>query len=102
MALINLGSVVKRVTALIKKADPDQGMEILTYKRNRGVEILKTAAGLVALREWGYHEESWQGEEDKVAKLLKTILKREFPRSRKVRIYHLNCPEDRNQPRPKI
>lgn len=102
MALINIATVPKRVVALISKAEPAQGVEILTYKRNRGVEITKTEQGEVVVREWGYNEESWQVSAEHLSKILKTILKREFPRSRKVRIYHLNTPEDRDKPRQKI
>ena len=101
MALLNIDTVTKRVISLINKAKNEHGVEILTYKRNRGVEIIRDT-DMVAIREWGYHEESWLIPTSDLAKLLKTILKREFPRSRKVRLYQLNGPEDRGVQRQKI
>ena len=102
MAFINIATAPKQVAAQIKKAAPQQGLEVLTYKRNRGVEIIKVSEHELAVREWGYNEESWQISQEKLGKLLKTIFKREFPRSRKVRIYVIKSPEDRNISRQKI
>ncbi|MEN8257718.1 MAG: hypothetical protein ABFS09_07630 [Thermodesulfobacteriota bacterium] len=102
MALVNIATAPKQVAILIKKAAPQQGVEVLTYKRNRGVEIIKTADDELAVREWGYHEEKWQVGKEKLGKLLKAILKREFPRSRKVRIYQLNSLEDMGKALQKI
>lgn len=102
MALINKETVLRHIVALIKKAAPHQGIEALTYKRNRGVEIIKTASGELVVREWGYNEECWSVTEETLGKLLKTLLKREFPRSRQIRIYQLNTPEDMGKQHQKI
>jgi hypothetical protein len=88
--------------ALIKKAAQNQGIEALTYKRNRGVAIIKTASAKLAAREWGHNEESWPVHEKALAKLLKTLLKKKFPRSRQLRIYQLITPEDLGKPHQKI
>ena len=102
MALVNIDTVFKRITSFIKKAGPEHGVEVLTYNRNRGAEIIKIADGEIQVREWGYHEETWQVDPKGLAKLLKIILKREFPRSRKVRFYNLTNPEERGKERQKI
>jgi hypothetical protein len=43
MALINIDSALKRVLSQVKKLGPNQGLEILSYKRNRGVTLVKLA-----------------------------------------------------------
>lgn len=92
MALINIQSAIKRVQQIIRKIDPPQGVEILTYKRNRGVTIIKIDDETLSVLERGYEENTFQVSSDGLAKLLKSIAKREFPRSRKVRVYQLDSP----------
>ena len=92
MALINIQSAIKRVQQIVRRLDPPQGVEILTYKRNRGVTIIKIDDETLSVQERGYAENNFQVSVDELAKLLKTIVKREFPRSRKVRVYQLDSP----------
>lgn len=102
MALINIDTAIKRVQQMLGKLSPPQGVEILTYKRNRGVSLLIGEDGTISVRERGYAENEFQVSLDEVPKLLKSIAKREFPRSRKVRIYQLDGPEFLEQKRKKI
>ena len=92
MALINIQSAIKRVQQIVRRLDPPRGVEILTYKRDRGVTIIKIDDETLSVQERGYAENNFQVSIDKLAKLLKTIIKREFPRSRKVRVYQLDSP----------
>ncbi len=92
MALINIRSAIKQVQLIVRKLEPPQGVEILTYKRNRGVTIIKIDEENLSVQERGYEEQSFQVSMDDLGKLLKTIAKREFPRSRKVRVYQLDSP----------
>lgn len=94
MALINIEGAIKKALASLKKLDPPQGIEILTYKRNRGVSIIKMDDGMFEVRERGYHEETQEVAEENLVRILKKITKREFPRSRKVRVYAVNSPGD--------
>lgn len=94
MALINLGAVPKQIINLLSKNI--HGVELLTYKRNRGITITKDDKCLLHVKERGYHDGSWVVDQAGLAKLLKTLLKREFPRSRKVRLYQLKSPDDFN------
>jgi len=102
MALINVGTVASHIIKLLDKNI--HGVELLTYKRNRGITIIKDQSCLLHVKERGYHEEEWVIDQMRLPKLLKTLLKREFPRSRKVRLYQLKSPEDFNlaQQRQKI
>ena len=92
MALMNIQSAVKRVLQIVAKLDPPQGVEILTYKRNRGITIIKIDADTLSIQERGYENNTFQVAMDDLAKQLKSIVKREFPRSRKVRVYQLDSP----------
>jgi len=92
MALINIQSAIKRVQQIVRRLEPPQGVEILTYKRNRGVTIIKIDHETLSVQERGYEEKTFQVNINDLAKLLKTIAKREFPRSRKVRVYQLDSP----------
>jgi predicted polyphosphate/ATP-dependent NAD kinase len=92
MALINIQSAIKRVRQIVDKLEPPQGVEILTYKRNRGITIIKIDDETLSVQERGYEENSFQVTINDLTKLLKSIAKREFPRSRKVRVYQLDSP----------
>jgi len=92
MALINIQSAIKQVQQIVRKLDPPHGVEILTYKRNRGITIIKIDEETLSVQERGYEENNFQVSMDGLAKLLKSIAKREFPRSRKVRVYQLDSP----------
>ena len=92
MALINIQSAIKRVQQIVRKLEPPQGVEILTYKRNRGITIIKIDEENLSVQERGYEENSYQVGMGELTKLLKSIAKREFPRSRKVRVYQLDSP----------
>jgi len=99
MALIDLKSAAKQAITRLGKVLPPAGIEILSYKRNRGVTIMKTGNNSLLVQERGYLEKEWQIKNDELAKLLKSICKREFPRSRMVRMYNLAGPEDAARPR---
>ncbi len=92
MALVNIQSAIKRVQQIIRKLEPPQGVEILTYKRNRGITIIKIDEETVSIQERGYKEQTLLVEIKDLARQLKSIAKREFPRSRKVRVYQLDSP----------
>ncbi len=102
MALCNRESVLATAWEALQRLEPDQGLELLCYKRNRGVTVIRTGSGRYLVRERGYQEQELEVEADELPKLLKTIAKREFPRSRKVRLYRLESPAEGNLPRKKL
>ena len=102
MALVNIEQIVKKALQSLSKLEPPQGVELLSYKRNRGVFLLLEPNHTVVVRERGYLEEESAVPLAELEKLLKTIVKREFPRSRKVRMYQLAGPEDLDQERKKL
>lgn len=102
MALHNISSAMKKVLNTLKKTPEGHGVEVLSYKRNRGISILREENSMFYVREHGYNEESWHLEEDMLVRILKSAMKREFPRSRKLRIYHLSGVEEMNRPMKKL
>ncbi len=72
MALINVDSALKRVLSQVKKLVPDQGLEILSYKRNRGVTLVKIGGNTFQIRERGYRDEEFVTEFSGLPKILKT------------------------------
>ena len=102
MALVNKDSILKKITTTLAKLDQGQGLEVLSYKRNRGIDILRRDADTIWVRERGYVDEEYLTDMEGLPKLLKTLIKREFPRSRKVRLYQISSPEELGQERKKL
>lgn len=94
MALVNIDSVIRNLLQKLKKLNPPQGIELLSYKRNRSVSVLLLEDGGYLVRERGYREEEQVIDKKGLQKHLKTLIKYEFPRSRKIRIYQIENPEE--------
>ncbi len=74
----------------LDKLPSGHALEVLTYKRNRGLVLVRTSQDSFQVLEHGYNEERFDNvPRGKLKKLCKTLLKREFPRSTKVRLYQL-------------
>ncbi len=87
MALINIETALKDAIRYIGKAPVDGGIEIMSYKRNRTVALIRLSGHRVLLREQGYVNDDTEVDLDVLSKKLKPAIKREFPRSRKVRFF---------------
>jgi len=102
MALVNKESVINKVVAALKKCPKDTGVEILSYKRNRGVAILKEEEDRFWLRERGYEEQEMTLSWEELPRALKSLVKREFPRSRKLRIFQIRSVEELAKARKRL
>ena len=102
MALTNIATLLTDVERTLKKIRFPGGIELLSYKRNRGIAILKQEDMTLELREFGYKEQRFIIPGNRLTKELKTMIKREFPRSRKVRLVKLADPKDLERVRQKI
>jgi len=89
MALVNIDSVLHTVLHKLEKLNQPQGIELLSYKRNRSIAVLLLGGNTFLVRERGHCEEEQTIDKDGLAKHLKSLIKYEFPRSRKVRLYQL-------------
>ncbi len=89
MALVSIESALRKILNTLKKASVGSGLEVLSYKRNRGIIILKESQETFSLKERGYLNQEITCTSKQIQRQLRSIMKREFPRSRKVRIYVL-------------
>lgn len=93
MSLVAINSVHKHTLQLLSKIEPPAGIELLSYKRNRTVSIVMLSGDKAMIRERGYVEQTLTVSRKDVSKVLKIMIKREFPRSRKVRVFKLDIPD---------
>ncbi len=102
MALVNLESALRKTINALKKAKEGTGFEILSYKRNRGISVIKEPGQRFWLRERGYLDQEFECSDKELQKHLKSMMKREFPRSRKVRMYFLESKKHVGTQRKKL
>ncbi|WP_252177808.1 hypothetical protein [Endozoicomonas sp. 4G] len=62
-------------------------LDIRSYKRNRIIVICRKEVDRYLLIENGFSQQSMTGHEVYILKALKKVIKKEFPRSNKLRIY---------------
>jgi hypothetical protein len=74
---------------------PGHCLEIRTYKRNRLVRFQRLGQdGFLVVRD-GFEQDRFQVGADKLKKTLRALLKQEFPRSAKIRVFDLGpCDPD--------
>ena len=102
MALVNITTLPNDTLRALKKIESPGGIELLSYKRNRGIAILKRDDGALLLKEYGYKDQELVIPAANLSKILKSMVKREFPRSRKVRLVKLDSPDQLERKRQKI
>jgi hypothetical protein len=96
MSLVNIGSIrLQALRMLDKQTAPGSGLELFTYKRDRGVGIVRLDADTFLVREHGFVDQESEVKRAGLPKLLKTIIKREFPRSHKVRVIPFDGSDNR-------
>lgn len=87
-AMIRLEAIPKELRRRLPKMEAGAAIEILTYKRNRGLIITLRGDETYHIREHGYHPEEFEAiGQPALLKLVARIAKREFPRSTNVRLY---------------
>ena len=71
MALVNIDSVLRNLLHKLKKLNPPQGVELLSYKRNRSIAVLLLDDEKILVRERGYRDEEQIIEKNYLANHLK-------------------------------
>ncbi|WP_028579950.1 hypothetical protein [Desulfogranum japonicum] len=102
MALINIATLHKQIMQMLPSIDPPGGIELLSYKRNRTIALLVKDSSTFLLKEDGYLQQDVVSNRDTLPRLLKEMIKREFPRSRKVRLYKCYDPVELERTHQKI
>ena len=85
--MIDKTKIIKNVTERLEELPVGHYLDLRTYKRNRSVIIVRQSKEEVLVIESGYFQERFKLKKEKLKKLLKTLLRKEFPRSNKIRLY---------------
>ncbi len=85
--MIDKTRIIDSVLKKLKKLPVSHYMDLRTYKRNRSLIIAKMSEGDLLVIENGYFKERFRLKPEKLKRLLSTLVKREFPRSHKIRLY---------------
>jgi hypothetical protein len=85
--MIDKTRIIDTVSERLKKLPEGYYLDLRTYKRNRSVIIAKVDEDELLVIENGYFKERFCIRPEKLRRLLKTLLNKEFPRSRKIRLY---------------
>lgn len=84
--MIDINAAVPTVLSRLRKLPEDATLELLTFKRDRGVRITRIGDDLFSVVEFGYRNETVRADSKSLKKYLKTVVKREFPRSNKAHL----------------
>lgn len=87
--MIDKTKIIPTVITKVTQLPLNHYIDLRTYKRNRSVIIIKKEEDLFHIIENGYNQEEMEVNLDKLPKTLKGLLKKEFPRSNKVRVYNM-------------
>jgi hypothetical protein len=85
--MIDKDKIIGTVVEKLKKHPVKHYLDLRTYKRNRSLVIVKKSEDNFLIIEDGYFHVRYHLKSDKLKKTLKALLKKEFPRSHKVRLY---------------
>jgi len=84
--MIDIKTLIPAVQKRIDRLGVGGEIELKTYKRDRGVTIIKVANDRLRILEDGFVQSEFEISVEKLKKTLKSLLKKEFPRSNKVRL----------------
>ncbi|WP_419780865.1 hypothetical protein [Maridesulfovibrio sp.] len=87
--MIDKATALESVLRKLKKLPVGHCIDLRTYKRNRSLLILHDQEQEYIIYEDGYETIEHRAALKGMKKLLKTLFKREFPRSNKIRMYEL-------------
>lgn len=90
MALVNKSVILSYTLRELQKTPLSSCVGLYSYKRNRKVIICKNSAQTYHIVVDGYVVSEKEINKKSVEKELRTIIKREFPRSRQIRFYRLS------------
>jgi hypothetical protein len=85
--MIDRSSVIRVVLERLNNLPAGHYFDLRTYKRNRSVLIVKRGEEDILVVEDGFYKDRFAVNISKLKGLLRSLLKKEFPRSNKVRLY---------------
>ena len=100
--MLDVSTLIPSIQARLDKLPVGHALDLRTYKRNRNVIIRKQDQDSFLFLENGFYQDRMTVPGDKVKKTLKKMLKKEFPRSRKVRVYDLGFWDEEAEKPPQL
>ena len=91
--MIDKATALETILRKLKKLPIGHAIDMRTYKRNRSVVIKRIGNDEFDVVEKGFFEDRFLVPLARMKKLLKSLLKKEFPRSTKIRLYDLGPAE---------
>jgi len=85
--MIDIASAIPTILTKLKKIPIDHYLDLQTFKKDRSITIIRQTEGEFQIIERGFHDDIFSVKASKLKKTIKTLLKREFPRSNKIRLY---------------
>jgi hypothetical protein len=92
--MIDKANAIKTILTRLKKLSVGSGIDLRTFKRDRSVAIIRDGQDSFLVMENGFRVEKYSTDLKRMRKLLKMLLKREFPRSNKIRVYDLAASDE--------
>ncbi len=87
--MIDKANAIATITTKAGKLGIGTGLDLRTFKRDRSVTIVRIGEDRYEVGEDGFEQNRFECDRKGLKKLLKTLLKREFPRSNKIRVYDI-------------
>ncbi|CCH48820.1 hypothetical protein [Pseudodesulfovibrio piezophilus] len=84
--MIDKAGAVPSIVTRVKQLPIGSSLDLLTFKRDRSVVIFHAEEDRYLITEKGFERHTFETDIKGLRKLLKTLLKREFPRSNKIRV----------------
>lgn len=85
--MIDMANALPTIITRTKRLAVGEGLDLRTFKRDRSIIITRTSEDTYSVIENGFHHETFQTNHSGLKKIMKKLLKKEFPRSNKVRVY---------------
>lgn len=85
--MIDKAGAIPTIMTRLGKLPVGHGLDLRTFKRDRSIVITKLGPDEYETKENGFERASFKTDTQSMRKLLKKLLKKEFPRSNKIRVY---------------
>jgi len=85
--MIDISNALPTVLTKLKTLSPGHYIELLTYKKDRSIKMVKISESELLVVEKGFVTQEVSIDPKKLKKILKSLIKREFPRSNKAHLH---------------
>jgi len=87
--MIDKTNIITVILERLDKMPVGHHLDIRPYKRNRSVVIVRKSETVYEIIEEGFFVDRFSVEASALKKTLRVVIKKEFPRSHKIRVYSM-------------